>query len=200
MRTEVLCAMQDSLPPYILFWMFSGNTSGQERIQDFCQGRAHRDGWTYMGWGWLVSEICNDNMQHFKVFIAMLCLNGVELCPSVQTLGWRNRIQPGVHPMDPPLQVKVMRGHEIKRLNRLPMEYTGCFTRNVMFWKFVKNRKCWNKIRKTFENTKHRDIWISGHGLFITQMVFIHIGFKIKGDFRTYPNERTNGERKMSSF
>ena len=51
----------------------------QARIQDFCQGRAPREWWPYMGWEWTIFDTyASTDLQLFKMFIAILCLNGVD--------------------------------------------------------------------------------------------------------------------------
>ena len=57
---------------------YSAEHQCQARIQDFCQGRAPRDWWPYMGWRWTIFTYANTDLQLFNRFIAILCLNDVE--------------------------------------------------------------------------------------------------------------------------
>ena len=41
---------------------------GQARIQDFWQGRAPRDWWAYMGWGWAIFDIRKHRFATFDVY------------------------------------------------------------------------------------------------------------------------------------
>ena len=66
-------------------------------------------------WWWVIADIRKDRFATLQTFIAMLCLNGFEWCPSILSLGKRNRAfgasrsVPGVgarhsaHPLDPRL-------------------------------------------------------------------------------------------------
>ena len=57
---------------------YSAEHQCQARIQDFCQGRAPRDWWPYMGWRLAIFTYANTDLQLFNRFIAILCLNDVE--------------------------------------------------------------------------------------------------------------------------
>ena len=53
----------------------------QARIQDFCQGRAQREWWPYLGWEWAIFNIRKHifaTFQNVYCHTHVLCLNGVK--------------------------------------------------------------------------------------------------------------------------
>ena len=68
----------------------TGPDNKNGRIQDFCQGRAPTNGWTYMGWwGWLVADIHKDRFATLQNVYCNAMLD-LRWRPSVPFLGWRN--------------------------------------------------------------------------------------------------------------